>query len=292
MRNLILSLVLLLFCGMVNGQVVEPEYIGQAYALVNGGERVELSSEIGYLSANSTVTGDSFSLSSTNEHSYGSATTNIWSGFASTMASASTYSTTGGFSVSKVRTKSANYLNVSGEESKVKLLVNKPFSVVLRLDDNDHLPETQIKIVRFTSKSGVRSAHEGSSVSFQATKLGNSSYQITLDDPFYGEYGVVYKNDMNVVLTFSLGYSNEDVRAYVKPFLEEGSIEMIREFNAIQYEIFDVRKGDYIWNDAFAELYGESFMKRIVAEYKQQKKALVKARRAAKKTLRKANRKK
>lgn len=297
MKRFLLSLGFLLGVLCASAQIAEPEYIGQAYALLQNGERVALSSEIGYVSL------DSKSKHRTFSHSYTSATTSsasdmtIWRqlgwlspAHATINSTASSSATINGFAISTTREKSVNYLNISGVASLAKLRVREPFTIILRLESNEYLSETQMKVVRFVSDDGVRRAHAGSGVPFRAVKVGKSSYQITLDKPFYGEYGVVFKNDMNTILTFSLGYSDDEVRSYVKPFLEPGSVEMIRYTSANSFDIFDVDKGEYVEDSEFAANYGWGFLNRIEAEYSQQKKALAKANKAFKKAQRKAMR--
>lgn len=272
MKRFLLSLGFLLGVLCASAQIAEPEYIGQAYALLQNGERVALSSEIGYVS----VKTDATTHGATSRH-------NIWNIFYPLLFGSS-------YSVSQSYSNSVDYLNVSGLNSSAFLRVREPFAVILRLESNEYLPETQMKVVRFVSDDGVRRAHAGSGVPFQAVKVGESSYQITLDKPFYGEYGVVFKNDMNTILTFSLGYSDDEVRSYVKPFLEPGSVEMIRYTSANSFDIFDVDKGEYVEDSEFAANYGWGFLNRIEAEYSQQKKALAKANKAFKKAQRKAMR--
>lgn len=286
---------MVVFCA--KAQIVEPEYIGQAYAILQNGERIDLSSEIGYVSVDSKATRHAFSHSHTNASASSTSNMNIWRGIGWLSPSSATINTTAsasaisnGFSISKTRGKSVNYLNVSSGKSMVKLRVKEPFSIVLRLESNEYLPETRMRVVRFVSGNGVRRAHAGSGVPFRAVKVGKSSYQISLEKPLYGEYGVVFKNDMNTVLTFSLGYSDDEVRAYVKPFLEPGSVKMIRYTTANSFDIFDVDKGEYIEDDEFATKYSLDFLNRVKVEYNQQKKALDKANKAIKKAQRKAKR--
>ena len=264
------SCLLVVFCA--KAQIVEPEYIGQAYALLQNGERIDLSSEIGYVSVKTSAT----THGATSRH-------NIWNVFYPLLFGSN-------YSVSQSYGKSVDYLNVTGESSLTFLRVKEPFSIVLRLESNEYLPETLMKIVRFVVDDGVRKAHAGSGVPFQAVKVGKSSYQISLEKPLYGEYGVVFKNDMNTVLSFSLGYSDDEVRAYVKPFLEPGSVKMIRYTTANSFDIFDVDKGEYIEDDEFATKYSLDFLNRVEVEYNQQKKALDKANKAIKKAQRKAKR--
>lgn len=270
-RFLLLWNFLLVVC-CAKSQILEPEYIGQAYALMQSGERVALSLESGYVSANSnTTTHAAFS-----RHNIGLLFSPLLFG--------------SGYSVSQSYGKTVEYLNVEGLNSLAFLRVKEPFSVVLRLESNDYLPETQIKVVRFVQDEGKRRAHAGSNIPFHAEKVGNSSYQIILDAPLYGEYGVVYRNDMNAVLTFSLGYSDDDVREYVKPFLESGSVKMVRYYAVNYFDIFDLDKGEYVENDDFAEKYGTSFLNRVVEEYNRQIKVIAKANKALAKAQRKAKR--
>ena len=265
MKKLFSLFALALVVQMANAQLIEPEYIGQAYALLPNGERIELQSEMGYVSAHSnTTTRTASSL-------------NIWNVFLSNV-----------YSVSQSYGKSEHYLHVPSVASLAKLRIKAPFSILLRLESNEYLPEAQIKIVRFLQDDGERSAHAGSGVSFHAVKVGKSSYQVTLDNPFYGEYGVVFKNDMNLVQTFSLGYSDEDVREYVKPFLEPGSVKLLRYQVDNSFGIFDSDMGEYIDESDFIKKYGADFYKRVVAEYKKQQKAIAKAQKALRKAQRKA----
>lgn len=288
MKKGLLCLALLLFSWAAYSQIIEPEYIGQAYALTEKGERVMLSPEVGYLSINTKAEKHTFS------HSYtsGMVTADVWQNF----VLASTRATTDGFSVTKIRGKSLNFLNVKGLYSPTQLRILEPFSVVLRLESNDYLPETQLKVVRFILKDGIRYAHEGSSVPFQAVKVGDSSYQIKLDTPWYGEYGIVFKNEMNTVLTFSVGYSDDDVREYVRPFLEPGSVDLMVYMSPETYElidgIFDRQKNDYVTSTEFGRLYGYDFMQRVIAEYKRMKKIVEKERKAQKKAERRNRRNK
>ena len=295
MKKLFSLFALALVVQMANAQLIEPEYIGQAYALLPNGERIELQSEIGFVSVNSKAIRGEFSHSYTRANASISSELNVWrqigrlspaSATINTLASAT--ATTDGFSLSTTRGRSVNYLNVSGIASSVQLNVKKPLSIILRLENNEYLPETQMKVVRFEIKDGIRVAHAGSGVPFHAVETGKSSYQIILDKPFYGEYGVVFQNDMNTVLTFSLGYSDEDVCEYVKSFLEPGSVDMLRYTFDNSYEIFDAENGEYIEESDFVKKYGADFYKRVVAEYKKQQKAIAKAQKALRKAQRKA----
>lgn len=265
MKKLFSLFALALVVQMANAQLIEPEFIGQAYALLPNGKRVELQSEMGYVAAHSNTT------------THAASSLNIWNVFLPNV-----------YSVSQSYGKSEHYLHVPSVASLAKLRIKAPFSIVLRLESNEYLPEAQIKIVRFLQDDGERSAHAGSGVSFHAVKVGKSSYQVTLDKPFYGEYGVVFKNDMNLVQTFSLGYSDEDVREYVQMFLEPGAVDMMRYTFDNSCEIFDAENGEYIEENVFAQKYGLDFLRRIKAEYKIEKKALSKAQKALKKAQRKA----
>ncbi|MBE6177814.1 MAG: hypothetical protein E7149_04835 [Rikenellaceae bacterium] len=265
MRKCLFTLLLLL-CGVTtNAQIVEPEYVGQAYALLQSGDRVPLSVEVGYFETNSN----------------GSVHSIFW-GVGSSRTSYS------GSSHASIKTSSVEYINVPGQHSLVQLRINEPFSVVLRLDRNDYLPEMQMKVVRFACDNGKRYAHGGSCVPFRAVKVGQSSYQITLDRPFYGEYGVAFKNDMNVLLTFSLGYTDADVREYVAPFLEPNSVAMIKNPLSVDVEILDREQNVYVDSAVFAQKYGIDFLRRITAEYKRMQKMMAKERKAQKKAQRKA----
>ncbi len=264
MKKALLFVVSLFLIQFADAQLVEPEYIGQAYAMLQNGERIALQSEIGSV------------LTRTNATTFAASHRNIWNVFLPILSA-------NGFSVSQSYGKSENFLNVPSEASLTKLRIKEPFSIVLRLESNEYLPETQIKIVRFAMDKGARYAHSGFGVPFQAVKVGKSSYQITLNKPFYGEYGVVFENDMNTILTFSLGYSDDDVRDYVKPFFESGSVEMFR-FNVDNaYDIFDVDTGEYVTEREFADKYGADFLKRVKVEHRLQQKALAKAKKAQRK---------
>ncbi len=273
MKKGLILLLLLQVAICAKGQIVEPEYIGQAYVLLQNGQRVELDSELGYVSANTNTT----THAATTRH-------NIW-GLFNPLLSAS------GYSVAQSYGKSVDYLNLPGESSPNQFRVREPFSIILRLESNAYLPETQIKVVRFVCDKGERHARSGQVVPFHAVKAGKSSYQIVLDKPFYGEYGVVYKNDMDAVPTFSLGYSDDDVQEYVAPFLESGSIEMVKYLMGGDVEIFDREQDAYIDIRVFKEKYGSNFAERIIAEYKHMQKILAKERKAQKKAQRLAKRK-
>lgn len=297
MRKCLFTLLLLL-CGVTaNAQIVEPEYVGQAYALLQSGDSVPLSVEVGYFETNSNGSvhsifwGVGSSRTSYSGSSHGSVHS-IFRGVSSSRTSYSGSSMTSysgsGSSHASIKTSSVEYINVPGQHSLVQLRVNEPFSVVLRLDRNDYLPEMQMKVVRFACDNGKRYAHGGSCVPFRAVKVGQSSYQITLDRPFYGEYGVAFKNDMNVLLTFSLGYTDADVREYVAPFLEPNSVAMIKNPLSVDVEILDREQNVYVDSAVFAQKYGIDFLRRITAEYKRMQKMMAKERKAQKKAQRKA----
>ena len=111
MKKGLILLLLLQVAICAKGQIVEPEYIGQAYVLLQNGQRVELDSELGYVSANTNTT----THAATTRH-------NIW-GLFNPLLSAS------GYSVAQSYGKSVDYLNLPGESSPNQFRVREPFSI-------------------------------------------------------------------------------------------------------------------------------------------------------------------
>lgn len=264
MRNLIISLVLLLFCGMANGQVVEPEYIGRAFMQIDNGEIIDLLPERFFIKDETKTKTNAVMLKS---------------------------------GLGWANSKSTNHSRVElrGVASNSYVSAKEGFSIILRVDDNRYAPETKFRVVRllWNVEKGIRYYTYGdveNTVPVEACRYGESSYLIRFKEPQSGEFAIEVQNDMNMLITFGVIYKKEDAWDYVRAFMKrfEGRTNIdLYEADTFYKLIFDFQTDTHLREDAFRMKYGEQFTDELYVAYR----ALQKEARQAKKSERQ-NRKK
>lgn len=263
MRKILSFFALFLLAQYADAQIIEPDYIGQAFLQIDNGEVISLETEYPSIEDETKIKSNTVMLRS-------------------------------GLGWTNSKSTTQTRVELRGVASISSVWAKENFSIILRVDDNRYAPETKCRIVRLfrDAEKNIRFYNPRDveqAVPFEARRYGKSSYQIRFKEPLSGEFAIEMQNDMNMLVTFGVVYKKEDAWDYVRAFMErfEGRTNIdLYEAETFYKLIFDLQTDAHLREDEFRVKYGESFTDELYVAYR----ALQKEARLVKKTQRKAKR--